>query len=200
MWTHPKSWINSFSSPNLAFVLSACFQRENVQLSRHKRTLIREWQKKEEGVNGEWQCESAALLGIWWSGRGWPGRRDFHDLNSARGIRDGERRWDTPLSVPLAHTERPINSSASSARSFINVFETLFQKRSFWDTAFCWLVGFILFYNWEIQFNCLCFHQLRHVTFIGIGWTENVVLTLTWYPGLHTTDLKRRMHTNYYLD
>lgn len=29
------------------------FKRENLQLSQHKRTLMKKWEKKEERVNGE---------------------------------------------------------------------------------------------------------------------------------------------------
>lgn len=69
----------------------------------------------------------------------WPGRRDFHDLNSAGGIRDVERRWDTALSVALAQTEQPISSSGSSAHSFINVHECCFKSFIFlWEYSFGW--------------------------------------------------------------
>lgn len=47
---------------------------------------------------------------------------------------------EPPLSVPLAHTERPINWSGSSAHSFTNVQKRCFKNFHFGIQFFGWLV------------------------------------------------------------
>lgn len=127
IFSNPKSWINSFSSPRLVSVPSACFQRETLQLSNTKG----QWLKNEQTESAEWMDTDRLRLWLSWASG---------EVVEAAGIfmmwalLEGLEMWrgdETRCSVFRSLTQRPLKSSGSSARCFMSELVAVLLADSF---------------------------------------------------------------------